>query len=149
MARLTCPAVAAPVDRLPPFSPGAPGTQGSVMWGLRDVFPKGKADDALAGLGLLGSQTPFNPVSGQRESQGDGFKRGGPDPTALRQSWQPHVSEECGKGLQARCFLVCLVFQSLEDLQVRLLFAHSASPSGSITEQSEEGSSSEGSLCPV
>ena len=96
-----------------------------------------------------GLTDPLQPCVWLEGSQGDGFKRGGPDPTAHRQSWQPHISEECGKGLQARCFLVCLVFQGLEDLHVRLLFAHSASPSGSITEHSEEGSSSEGSLCPV
>lgn len=50
------------------------------MWGLRDVFPKGKANDALAGLGLLGSQTPFNPVSGQRDPRVMALREGARTP---------------------------------------------------------------------
>ena len=103
MARLTCPAIAAPVDGLPPFSPGAPGARGSVMWGPRDVCPKGKAEDALAGLGLLGSQTPFSPVSGWRDPRVMALREGARTPrlTGSRGNLtsQRNVGKACRPGV--------------------------------------------------
>ena len=119
MARLTCPAVAAPVDGVPPFSLVPPGPQGSLMWGPRVRVSKGQSRRRTSWrLGLLGSQSLLQSCRRSKGSQGDGSKRRGRGP---RGSQAVMVNSRL-RGIRevpaGQVFLSCLVFQGLEDLHV-------------------------------
>ena len=97
--------LAAPVDGVPPFSPVPPGAQGSLMRGPRVRVSKGQSGRRTSWrLALLGSQSLLQSCRRSKDPRVMAQREGDADPTALRQSWQTHVSEECGKCLQARCF---------------------------------------------